>query len=151
MHAVFWSCKTIVKNLQTRLWVTNTEIFVLSLTDSLPVLAALFAASIPRWPGHATFENDTLWEKSHMWNHFLASLFHNLKLAIKDTKINTYLLKDWCLAVPDLASFVFSQDPAGIFHLTQENANFFYLSNRWLCKNILKKQTRISISSAFNS
>ena len=62
----FGSCKTMAK---TRHCTFESQILknsLLSLTDSLTVLNALFAAAIPRRPRHTTFENNKLCEKCHM-------------------------------------------------------------------------------------
>ena len=89
------SCKTMAK---TRHCTCESQIpknSPLSLTDSLPVLTALFADTIPRRPRHTTFENNKLCEKCHMsYYHSTYALYFlcciNLYLVIKDTKIHNY-------------------------------------------------------------
>ena len=150
MHTVFWSCKTLVK---TYKYAFESQILKFS-SCHLPTLSLYWPHSLqpPLHDDQAMQPLKTIRCGKRIICE-IASLFHKSEVCYKGY-LNKYLfllmlwapnvqggfklwppnLKDWCLAVPDLASFVFSQHPAGIFQLTRANANFSYFSNRWLCK-----------------
>ena len=91
----FGSCKTMAKTCHCTFESQILKNSLMSLTDSLTVLTALFAAAIPRRPRHTTFENNKLCEKCHMsYYHSTYALYFlcciNLYLVIKDTKIHNY-------------------------------------------------------------